>query len=284
MSNLQQLKEKRDAGLAPAMLRRLWFWAPTAAGGALAALLLSAVALPQWLGISRDQQRLSELEDLRQQGELLNLQSLKLVKERREALAQQEQIIQLVAGSGDPSTFLATLDLEARQAGVELQLFEPSAAVAAPPGAPGAPAPGAPGAAAGAPGAPGAPPAVGPDGKPLPPPADPMAEAGLKKRSLLLTARGTYPQLLAFLRRVELLDVLVEQSNLTLAVAGAVPGRPAGNDSELPPVVPMVEAKLGLTLYGKEEKAAEPPAPGAKEAGKEAGKEAQPKKAPAPPG
>jgi type IV pilus assembly protein PilO len=283
MTNLQEAKEKRDAGLAPAMLRRLWFWAPIGAGVALAALLLSALALPQWLGISKDQQRLSELEDLRQQAELLKLQNLKLVKERQEALDQEEQIIQLVAGSGDPSTFLATLDLEARQAGVELQLFEPSAAVATTPGAPGAPgapatagAPGAPGA-AGAAGAPGAPPAVGPDGKPLPPPPDPMAKAGLKKRSLLLSARGTYPQLLAFLRRMELLDVLVEQSNLTVAVAGAVPGRPAVNDNELPPVVPKVEAKLALTLYSKEAKKAEPAAAGA-------AKEGQPTKAPGPPG
>jgi len=163
---------------------------------------------------------------------------------------------------------------------VELQLFEPTAAVATTPGAPGSPgapatagAPGAPGAA----GAPGTPPAVGPDGKPLPPPPDPMADAGLKKRSLLLSARGTYPQLLAFLRRMELLDVLVEQSNLTVAVAGAVPGRPKVNDNELPPVVPKVEAKLALTLYSKEVKKAEPAAAGA-------AKEGQPTKAPAPPG
>jgi type IV pilus assembly protein PilO len=283
MTNLQEAKDNQDGAFTPAMLRRLWFWAPIAAGGVLSALLLSAVALPQWLGISKDQQRLSELEAFRQQAELLKLQNLKLAKDRREALDQQEQIIRLVAGSGDPSTFLATLDLEARQAGVELQLYEPTAAVATTPGAPGAPgapatagAPGAP-AAPGAPGAPGAPPAVGPDGKPLPPPPDPMAQAGLKKRSLLLSARGTYPQLLAFLRRMELLDVLVEQSNLTVAVAGAVPGRPTANDNELPPVVPMVEAKLALTLYSKEEKKVEPAAPGA-------AKQGQPPKAPAPPG
>jgi type IV pilus assembly protein PilO len=104
-----------------------------------------------------------------------------------------------------------------------------------------------------------------------------MAQAGLRKRSLLLSARGTYPQLLAFLRRMELLDVLVEQSNLSVAVAGAVPGRPTTNNKELPPVVPKVEAKLALTLYSKEEKKAEPPPAGAATKG-------QPKKAPVPPG
>ena len=271
MTNLQSTKEQRDGGLAPQMLRRLWFWAPVVAGGALTALLLGAVAVPQWLAISRDQERLKALEERRQEAELLKLQTLKVVKERQEALEQQEQLIQLVAGSTDAATFLATLDLEARQAGVTLQLYEPTAAAPGVPGAAGA-APPAPGGAAapgapGAPGAAGAPPQVGPDGKPLPPPPpDPMVQAGLKKRSLLLSARGTYPQLLAFLRRMELLDVLVEQSNLALLVAGKVDGRPAANDQELPPAVPEVEVKLSLTLYSKEQKPNEKPKEKAKAA------------------
>jgi type IV pilus assembly protein PilO len=250
MTNLQEARDQRDAGLAPAMLRRLWFWVPVAGGGALAALVLLSAAVPQWLAISGDRQRLSELEGRREEAELLKLQTMKVVKERRDAERQREELIQLVSGSGDGGTFLATLDLEARQTGVKLQLFEPTVA---PPGAPGAAA--APGA-AGAAGAAGAPPAQpGPDGKPPPPPPDPMAQAGLQKRALLLSARGTYPQLLAFLRRLELLDVLVEQSNLTLVVAGSEPGKPAAaNTKELPPVVPEVEAKVNLTLYSKKPK------------------------------
>jgi type IV pilus assembly protein PilO len=253
MTNLQEARDQRDAGLAPAMLRRLWFWGPMAGGGALAALVLLSAAVPQWLAISGDRQRLSELEGRREEAELLKLQTMKVVKERRDAERQREELIQLVSGSGDGGTFLATLDLEARQSGVKLQLFEPTPA---PPGAPGAAAaPGASGA-AGAAGAAGAPPAQpGPDGKAPPPPPDPMAQAGLKKRALLLSARGTYPQLLAFLRRLELLDVLVEQSNLTLVVAGSERGKPAAaNSKELPPVVPEVEAKVNLTLYSKKPK------------------------------
>ncbi|MFM7642094.1 MAG: hypothetical protein ACKO45_11170 [Cyanobium sp.] len=263
MTNLQQSKEERDAALSSTTLRRLWFWTPIAAGGSLALLLLSALAVPQWLALSKDQQRLNELEERRQQAELLKLQELKVVKERREALAQQEQLIKLVAGNGDGSTFLATLDLEARQTGVKLQLFEPTVA-AATTGAPGAaPAPGAPPAAgAGAqPGAAGtaqAPP--GPDGKPAPP--DPMEQAGLRRRSLLLTARGTYPQLLAFLRRMELLDLLVEQKDLTLVVAGAQVTRSGISEKEIPILVPDVEVKLGMTLYSRKAKPTEQPAAG----------------------
>lgn len=252
MTNLQRAQEERDAGLPPAMLRRLWFWAPIAAGGALTALLLSAVAVPQWLAIRGDQERLSALEDRRQEADMLKLQTVKVVKERREAQRQQEQLIQLVAGpAGDGATFLATLDLEARQAGVKLQLFEPTAAAAAAAGedgAPGAPKPG------------GAPPArAGGNDKVPPPPPDPMKQAGLEKRSLLLSARGTYPQLLAFLRRMEQLDVLVEQSELSLGVAGIDPNRPKANEKEVPPQVPEVEAKVSLTLYSKAPAAAKAP-------------------------
>jgi type IV pilus assembly protein PilO len=256
MTNLQQSKEERDAALSPTTLRRLWFWTPIAAGGSLALLLLSTLAVPQWLALSKDQQRLNELQERRQQAELLKLQELKVVKERREALAQQEQLIKLVAGNGDGSTFLATLDLEARQTGVKLQLFEPTVA-AATTGAPGAaPAPGAPPPSGGQPGAAGTaqtPP--GPDGKP--PPPDPMEQAGLRSRSLLLTARGTYPQLLAFLRRMELLDLLVEQKDLTLAVAGAQLSRSGISEREIPILVPDVELKMGMTLYSRKAKPTE---------------------------
>lgn len=267
MTNLQEAKEKRDAGLATETLRRLWLWSPIAAGGALALLLLSAVALPQWLAISRDQKRLSELEDRRQQADLLRLQTLKVVQERQQALAQQQQVIELVAGKGDGATLLATLDLEARQTAVTLQLYEPTAAIA----------PGAPGAAGGA-----AAPAQGqtPAGQPArqggkepPPPPDPIEEAGLKKRPLMLSARGTYPQLLAFLRRMERLDLLVEQKDLSLVVAGTQPGRPAVNDRTMPAVVPEVEVKLALMAYEKRPEPKETPAQGGKAA-----------KPPAPPG
>ena len=151
----------------------------------------------------------------------------------------------------------ATLDLEASQTGVNLQLYEP--VPAAPAGAtPGAPArPGAP------PPPPTPPPAPGqpPNATAAKPPLDVMAKAGLRERVLLLNASGTYPQVLAFLRRMELLDVLVEQKDLTLIAEGSEAGKNAPSDTELPPQVPRVEVKLSLTLWSKQPKEARPQPP-----------------------
>jgi len=254
MTNLQSAREKRDAGLSAAVLRRLWFWSPIVAGGLVAALVLASFAVPRWLEIGKDQERLRELEQKQQEAQLLKVQAKKAVEDRQKAQTQRKTLIQLVSGTGDPATFLATLDLVAKQTGVRLQLFEPSLPPAPPPGTPGAPPPagGAP-PPAGAAGAP--PPKLGPDGKPLPPPPpDPIEQAGLVRRDLLLSARGTYPQLLAFLRQMELLDVLVEQSDLALAVSGDLPDGTPVNKQELEPPVPEVEVKLSLAFYENKDK------------------------------
>lgn len=255
MTNLQTARENRDAGLSAVVLRRLWFWSPIVVGGMVAAVVLGSFAVPRWLEIGKDQERLRELEQKQQEALLLQVQVKKAEADRRKAGTQRQTLIQLLTGTGNPSTFLATLDLEARQTGVRLQLFEPT-----PPPAP-APAPGAPGAppaSAGAPPPP-PPPKLGPDGKPLPPPPpDPLEQAGLVRRDVLLRARGTYPQLLAFLRRMELLDVLVEQSNLALEVSGDLPDGSPVNKQELEPAAPEVEVKLSLAFYEGKEKAPKP--------------------------
>jgi hypothetical protein len=80
-----------------------------------------------------------------------------------------------------------------------------------------------------------------------------MRQAGLRERPLVLTATGSYPRLLDFLRRMEALDVLVEQKGLTLTVAGSDPGT-AGSANEVPPLNAEVEVNLALTLWTKEPK------------------------------
>ena len=82
-----------------------------------------------------------------------------------------------------------------------------------------------------------------------------MEAAGLKEQKVLLTARGSYPSLLAFMRATEKLNVLVSQTNLSLAVvdpakAGAQDASPAG--TAIPAggrVAVKTELKLMLTSY-----------------------------------
>ena len=88
-----------------------------------------------------------------------------------------------------------------------------------------------------------------------PPPASPMEAAGLKAQKVLLTARGSYPSLLAFMRATEKFSVLVSQSNLSLALvdpvkAGAQVAPPAGTAVPGGGRVAMkTELKLMLTSY-----------------------------------
>jgi type IV pilus assembly protein PilO len=236
--------------------QRLWLWAPIAAGGALSAVFLLAVALPLGLEIGKVMHNLRQLEQHRQEIERLSVESEQIQKQRQRVQGQEEQLVQLMAGrQGDLSTFLATLDLEAEQAKVSLELYEPvtappngavPGAAAAPPAAAqsrkhqGAPKPAA---QAPAPDAGGAPGLLG--RRPAP---DAMGRAGLRERSLVLVASGTYPQLLEFLRRMERLEVLVEQKDLSLKVREI----PSGKPRELPPIAPIVDMKLSLTLWSKD--------------------------------
>jgi type IV pilus assembly protein PilO len=66
----------------------------------------------------------------------------------------------------------------------------------------------------------------------------PLEAAGLKAQKVLLTAKGPYPNVLAFLRATEKLTVLVSQSNLSLAAV------------ELPKAAPQPVAKDGGNRVG----------------------------------
>ena len=110
-------------------------------------------------------------------------------------------------------TFLAQLDAEAARQGVQLDLYEPVSALA---------------------------------------PASPMEAAGLKAQKVLLTARGSYPSLLAFVRATEKLSLLVSQSGLSFTlVEPAKAGAPSIPQASvgIPPTVAKAELKIILAYY-----------------------------------
>lgn len=239
MTNLQQSAPRTS----PQGLRRLWLGLPIAAGAVISLALVLFVLVPLWAAMRRDAARLRELQAMRQEVSLLRRQLATMDTRERQALDQQAKLFDLVAGSGDISTFLSALDRVARRVGVQVQLYEP---VAAPP-PPAATSPSQRG---------GNQPEGSPErgrsnqrrgqkGTEPATPTDPLEVEGLRRRSVLVSARGTFPALLNFMRSLEELNVLVVQSNLEMDLAQ----RPNQREAAAGPSPVLL--KLQMSLYGK---------------------------------
>ena len=238
-------------GGTPARVTReqILLWTPVALGGVVALAAAVLMLLPAVQQLSRKQQELTDLKEQEARVPLLRQQLTQQQETLEEAQQREKQILQLIAGSGDISTFMAQLSREARSSGVQLDSYEPVTATAAPattPPAgqtpPAAPNPPQPAAAAGAAAAVAA--AV-----------DPLVAPGLQKTSVLITAKGSGPQLQDFLRRLERLSLLVAQSDLSLKteVAQATEaGKTAASG--------LTTLKLTLSVYSKASAASAPPA------------------------
>jgi type IV pilus assembly protein PilO len=160
---------------------------------------------------------------------------------------RQRNLLRLIEGSGELSTFLAQLDLEASRHGVQLELFEPTTLVASTP-------------AAAEPPARGRANATAPAAEPAAAPKDPLEAAGLEAQRVLLSARGRYPDLLAYMRSVEQLSLLVVPSDFALElieVARDTTAAPAAADAPKPRIPEM---KLALTYYRAPAGGLKPPA------------------------
>jgi len=234
MTNLQ--------GGTPARVTReqILLWTPVALGGVVALAAAVLMLLPAVQQLSRKQQELTDLKEQEARVPLLRQQLTQQQETLEEAQQREKQILQLIAGSGDISTFMAQLSREARSSGVQLDSYEPVTATAAPattPPAgqtpPAAPNPPQPAAASGAPSAVAA-------------SVDPLVAPGLQKTSVLITDKGSGPQLQDFLRRLERLSLLVAQSDLSLKteVAQATEGGKAA-------VSGLTTLKLTLSVYSK---------------------------------
>ena len=281
MTNLQA----GGSQVSAAWLRAFWLGVPIALGGLLAFLLLASVVLPQWVGLQHDLKRRQQMEELREQVFLNRAQVRALDGEEERAEAQQSKLFEIVSGSGDLSTLMAMLDQQAKLAGVQLDLFEPQAA--APPASSSTDKPGESkpaGQASASPGAPAAKSASQDGGKPgqtsaaapmdaapgdaAPEDGDPGAAAtdgdsrsgqikGLNTETILISTKGSYPGLIDFLRRLELLNVLVMPSDLQLSRDDkpAAAGSAAAAAASQPQPVLM---KLLITLYGAKPSQATP--------------------------
>ena len=238
-------------GGTPARVTReqILLWTPVALGGVVALAAAVLMLLPAVQQLSRKQQELTDLKEQEARVPLLRQQLTQQQETLEEAQQREKQILQLIAGSGDISTFMAQLSREARSSGVQLDSYEPVTAPAAPattPPAgqtpPAAPNPPQPAAAAGA-------------AAVVAAAVDPLVAPGLQKTSVLITAKGTGPQLQDFLRRLERLSLLVAQSDLSLKteVAQATEGGKTAASG-------LTTLKLTLSVYSKASAASAPPA------------------------
>ena len=238
MANLQEGADRHAAKVQ----QRLLLGLPIGVGAVLALVLVGVGVLPQWLKLQSDSERLAQLEEIQGRIPLLRAQIAKTAQSQDAAERKQQKVLQLIEGSGELVTFLAQLDREAARFGVQLDLYEPVAAL---------------------------PPPAADDKKaqngdqPGAPPKSPLEAAGLKAQQVLLTARGSYPNVLAFLRATEKLTVLVSQSNLSLTGVEPPKAAPqqtpqAGNQDAnqaataapvVAPVATKTELKLMLTYY-----------------------------------
>jgi Tfp pilus assembly protein PilO len=129
MTNLQEGSPR----LSAQNLQRLWLWTPIGLGALVAALLVGLVLFPIGRQLLRDSQRLQKLEALLQERSLLRSQLQAIDEKQQKTQAASDKLLNLIAGSGDLSTFLTRLQQEAQRTGVQLDLFEPQPVVAAGP-------------------------------------------------------------------------------------------------------------------------------------------------------
>jgi type IV pilus assembly protein PilO len=252
--------------LTEQLLRRLWLGLPIAAFGLVATLLAAGVLLPLLLSLRSELERAERLQRLQDQLTEVNTSLARSQAALKQAETQTSKLRTLLVGGGDRATVLATLDNDAKATGVSLALYEQSVIVAVPgaaPAKPGTPAPGAkptlPGSPAAA--APGAPPAAAPGAGPAPGFA---AADGVVENPLLLSVQGSFPQILAFLQRLERLQVLVKQQDLSLAMVEKPAGSaPSPEAVVLPGSSPLLVMKLSLVVFDAPGGAASVPAGGA---------------------
>ncbi len=203
---------------------RLLLGLPILVGGFVAAGFAVLIVMPAQERMAEQQQRLEILREKK-----LALPGLKKQLSQAEADAlkhkqQQDLLVDLMAGKAKIQTFLAQLSREAKRTGVWLELYEP-VDVASKTSVQKSSS------------------RESDEESSIPP--DPMAVRGYEKTAVLLKARASFLSLQAFLRRMEALNFLVEQSDLQLMAIASV------QLEDEPPAPGLTQLNLRLSFYDK---------------------------------
>ena len=201
---------------------------PALLGLVLAGGVFTAFGFPIWKQMNQQGQRLVELQGKRDTLPLLEAQLKQSDKTLGEVMQQQALLVDLVAGRGQIQTFLAQLSRISVSSGVVISLYEPvplSSLEASN--------------------------SIGQDQQSKTDDSagaskDPLQTLGYEKSVVLLQVEGPYQGLLQFLRQMELLELLVQPSDLELKAVS-----PETNADGAPVGPPLTELKLRLSFFDK---------------------------------
>ena len=207
---------------------RLLVAVPALLGLVLAGGVFTAFGFPIWKQMNQQGQRLVELQGKRDTLPLLKAQLKQSDKTLGEVMQQQALLVDLVAGRGQIQTFLAQLSRISVSSGVVISLYEPvplSSLEASN--------------------------SIGQDQQSKTDDSaaaskDPLQTLGYEKSVVLLQVEGPYQGLLQFLRQMELLELLVQPSDLELTALEA-PGEAEDQPESIGS--PRTRLKLRLTFF-----------------------------------
>ncbi len=203
---------------------RLLLGLPILVGGIVAAGFAVVVVMPAQERIAEQQQRIETLREQQLGLPGLMKQTSQADAEALKEKQQQDLLVDLMAGKDKIQTFLAQLSREAKGTGVWLELYEPVDA-------------------------PSTSSVQKSSSRELDEESsisqDPMAVRGYEKTAVLLQARASFVSLQAFLRRMETLNFLVEQSDLQLMAIASV------QMEDEPPAPALTQLNLRLSFYDK---------------------------------
>ena len=207
---------------------------PALLGLVLAGGVFTAFGFPIWKQMDQQGQRLVELQGKRDTLPLLEAQLKQSDKTLGDVMQQQALLVDLVAGRGQIQTFLAQLSRISVVCGVVISLYEPVPASASE-----------------------ASNSIGNQDQQsksddsAAASNDPLQALGYEKSAVLLQVEGPYQGLLQFLRRMELLELLVQPSDLELTALEAP------DEAEDQPVITgpaRTRLKLRLTFFDQSPK------------------------------
>ena len=226
MTNFQIVERSKPRLITP---ERAVLLIPIIAGAMVGVVLMLFGLIPLLVQVQEKLDVLQGMERKKSELPLLRQQLAALSKKKAKSMAQQERLLNLVAGTTQLHTFLAQLNQFAVEQGVSIVKVEPQAIER--------PAP-----------KPASPPDDDATAPPLPP-EDPLLVQKLEKRSALLTVQGPFRRIIAFLQQMEQLQVIVIASDLELRLRA--PNQRRSENSAAGEPVTQTTLKLKLSAYGR---------------------------------